>query len=140
VKTLSPTQTDAAKRLLWYEGGHAASAEEWATAAGRVYEKLHLELAPLVGSVGVQALFARSATLTLADFPGIGGRAALESSTKLREALRTLPPSVTEATAAALFAAFLALITTFIGERLTTEVLRRAWPKIEERATKEMKR
>jgi len=104
------------------------------------YEKLHLELAPLVGSAGVQALFARSATLTLADFPGIGGRAALESSTKLREALRTLPPSVTEATAAALFAAFLALITTFIGERLTTEVLRRAWPKIEERATKEMKR
>jgi hypothetical protein len=39
--------------------------------------------------------------------------------------------------AAALFGTFFTLMTTFIGERLTTQVLRSAWPTIEEMASTE---
>jgi hypothetical protein len=137
MKKPSPADVDAARRLLTYEGGSGGSAEECAAAAGRVYEKLQLQFAPLVGSAGFQSLFARSAKLAQGEFPCLGESAALESSTKLRECLRAQEPDAITAAAAALFGAFLGLLTPFIGERLTTEVLRRAWPAIGESAFKE---
>ena len=133
----SPAQVDAAKRFLAYEGGSGGSAEECAAAAGRVYEKLDLHLAPLVGSAGIRVLLKRSAKLVHGEFPCLVDSAAVESSTKLRACLQGQDPGAIAATAAALFGAFLTLITTFIGEQLTTEVLQRAWPAIKERAPKE---
>ena len=58
--------------------------------------------------------------------------AVVDSSTKLRECLHAQDAAVATESAAALFGTFFALITTFIGERLTTQALRRAWPTIEE--------
>jgi hypothetical protein len=136
----SPAQVDAAKRLLAYEGGIGGGAEECAAAAGRVYEKLHLQLVPLVGSAGVRVLLARSAKLTQGEFPCLRDRAAVESSTKLRACLQGQDPVAIAATAAALFGAFLTLITTLIGERLTMEVLRRTWPAVDPSTPKETKR
>jgi hypothetical protein len=46
-------------------------------------------------------------------------------------------PTVAAATAAALLGAFFTLITGYIGERLTTQALRAAWPTIEEIAPME---
>ena len=43
----SPAQMERARRLLALEGA-AGSAAECATAAGRVYDKLHAHMAPLV--------------------------------------------------------------------------------------------
>ena len=120
-------------RLLAEEGAAGGSADECATAAGRVYDKLHAQLAPLVGPAGVRALFVRSAKLTKSEFPFLEV-AALESSTTLRECLRAQEPAVAVRAAAVLFGTFFALITTFVGERLTTQVLRGAWPMIEETA------
>jgi hypothetical protein len=128
---------DAAKRLLACERGNGGGAEEDAAAAGRVYEKLHLQLVPLVGLPAVQVLFVRSAKLTQGEFPCFRERAAVESGSNLRESLRVEEPAVIEEAAAALFGAFLDLITTFIGEALMTKVLGRAWPAIEESAAKE---
>jgi len=130
VKRQSHAQMERARRLLAHEGA-AGSADECATAAGRVYDKLHGHLAPILGAAGVQALLVRSEKLTRSQFPFLAG-ATLEDSTKLREQLRTQDPAVAAESAAALFGMFFTLITTFIGDRLTTQVLRRAWPTIEE--------
>jgi hypothetical protein len=87
--------------------------------------------------MGVVALLTRSAKL-------VGGHLAfvepgsLESSMQLQAFLRAQEPAAEE-TAAALFGTFLALLETFIGERLTTEVLRSAWPSFDETAPKEKK-
>jgi hypothetical protein len=136
----SPAHVDAARRLLAGEGGGGGGAEADAAAAGRVYEKLYLHVAPLVGVAAVQVLFARSAKLTKGAFPCLGASAAVESATKLRECLQAQEPGVIAEAAAALFGAFLDLITTFIGEALMTEVLRRAWPAVEGSAAKETKK
>src|SRR5450631_2152410 len=131
----SPAQMERARRLLAHEGA-AGSADEAAAAAGRVYDKLDIHLAPLLGAAGVQALLVRSATLTQGEFPFLAV-AGPDGSTKLRECLRAQDPSVATESAAALFGTFFTLITTFIGERLTVQALRRAWPKIEETAPTE---
>jgi DNA-binding CsgD family transcriptional regulator len=136
MKTPSPADLDAANRLLTYEGGPGGSADECAAAAERVYEKLRVRFVSLVGSAGFQVLFARSASLTRSQYTAFGDNAAVESSAKLRERLRAQEPGAVAATAANLFAAFLSLITTFIGEQLTTQMLRSTWfsPEVSKRA------
>ena len=115
-------------------GGAAARAK---TAAGRVYDKLHMHLAPLVGIAGVHMLFARSARLAQGEFVRFAEVSADEGSTKLREFLHAQDPAVATASAAALFGNFLTLITTFIGERLTAQVLHSGWPSFDEAAPTE---
>ena len=88
-------------------------------------------MAPLVGSTGVQLLFLRSAKLAKGDFECFAEVSSLEGSTKLHERLQAKDPAVTLESAAMLFATFFALLTTFIGERLTNQVLRSAWPTLE---------
>jgi hypothetical protein len=134
----SPAQMDAARRLLAYESG--GKGEEQVAAAVRVYEKLCLQFATLLGAVAVQVLLKRSAKMTSAEFPGLAESAAGGSATKLREYLQAQEPVTIAAAAEALFAAFLTLITTFVGEQLTAEVLRRAWPALQESAPKETKK
>ena len=126
---------DRARRLLVHEGA-AVSADTCATAAGRVFDKLTSQLAPLVGAAGVQALFARSAKLAKGDVASLAEASTLSSAT-LRECLRAQDPGLAMQSAADLFGTFISLITTFIGERLTTEVLRSTWPTFEETAPTE---
>jgi hypothetical protein len=125
--------------LLALEGAASGADDAVAAAAGRVYDKLHLHLAPLLGSIGVQSLFVRSAKLTPDQFAALADVSILEGSTKLREHWRAPGSAVDAGSAAALFATFLSLLTTFIGERLVTQVLRSAWPTIEETAPREKK-
>ena len=122
-------------------GSAAGSAAQCAAAAGQVYDKLHAHLAPLVGSAGLRALLVRSVKLTQRQFTFLEA-AVVDSSTKLGERLRAQDAAVAAESAAVLFGTFFALLTTFIGERLTTQALRHAWPAIEElapRATPEIK-
>jgi hypothetical protein len=131
----SPAEIERVRRLLAHESG-AGGEGSCATAAGRVYDKIHAHLAPLVGSAGVQALLVRSAKLTQGEFAFLEV-GVVESSAKLRECLQAQEPAVATQTAAALFGAFFTLITTYIGERLTTQVLRRAWPTLDDAAPRE---
>ena len=126
---------ETAVRLLALEGGGPGGAD--AEAAARVYDKFHHLLDPLLGAAGVQAIFARSAKLSQVEFACLADRAVVGSGETLRECLAGQEAPAAAATGVALFAAFLALITEFIGARLTTEVLRRAWPTIPERAFQE---
>jgi hypothetical protein len=123
--------------LLAHEGAAGSANEHATTAAGRVYDKLHAHMAPLVGEVGVQLLFARSAKLAQGEFAGLAEVPILEGSNKLRERLQAQDPAVATESAVVLFGTFFALVTTFIGERLATQVLRSAWPTIEETGAEE---
>ena len=123
-------QLDRARRLLAHESQSGRAAES-VTAAGCVYDKLEAHLGPLVGVAGVQALLVRSVKLTRVEFPFLNVE-ALKGSSKLQDCFRAQDPAVVTAAAVAVFGTFFALITTFIGERLTTQALRSAWPTLEE--------
>ncbi len=125
---------------MWQERAAGTADARATTAAGRVYDKLHAQLAPLVGDAGVQLLFMRSAKLAQGEFAWLAEVSILEDSTKLRECLQAQDPAVETEAATALFGTFFALITTFIGERLTAEVLRRAWPTIDVTAIEETRK
>ena len=133
------TQAENVKRLLTSEGAPWSSSAECAAAAWEIYEKLNARLAPLLGLAGVQALFVRSAKLTQTEFPSLAEVATPEGLTRLGPCLQALAPTVSAEAAETLFATFLELMTTFIGERLTVLVLRSAWPAIEETAPTETK-
>jgi len=134
----SASQVDRARQLLASEGDCSTGPEACAAAAGGVYDKLDAQLTPLLGRAGVQALFARSAKLARIERASVAEVAsALADSTKLSAWLQSLDPAAVTDVAATLFATFLALITTFIGDRLTVQILRTAWPAIEETAPRE---
>ena len=131
MKRPTPAQLETARWLLAHESSASGAGDSAATAAGRVYDTLHAHLAPLLGGIGVQSLFVRSAKLTPGEFGGLAQVSILEGSAKLREHWQAQGSIVDAESAVALFGTFLALVTTFIGERLVTQVLRRAWPTIE---------
>jgi hypothetical protein len=136
----NPAQLEQARRLLAHEAAAGSTDGLATTAACRVYDKLHAHLAPLVGVAGVQLLFARSAKLAQGEFAFFAEISIFEDSTKLRERLQAQDPAVATESAAALFGTFFALLTTFIGERLTGQVLRSAWPTLDEAAPREPKK
>jgi hypothetical protein len=124
-----------ARRLLAHEGASSnVDAEVTADAAGRLYEQLQGHFAPLLGG-GVQALLDRSVRVLRDESLRAAGSPL--DSVKLRACLRSRDPAEATESAATLFATFFELLTTFIGERLTTEVLRSAWPTIDDTASGE---
>lgn len=129
------TQFERARRLLAHEAATAGNAAGPTTAASRVYDRLLEQLTPLVGATGVQALFVRSAKLVQGEFGGVAQLSIFEGAANLRALLHS--KQLAGESVVALFATFLTLITTFIGERLTSQVLRRAWPALGERVTPE---
>ena len=138
VKRPNPAHVERARQLLAHEDNAGKGDRGATTASGRVYDKLHAHLSPIVGDAGVQLLFVRSAKLAQGEFAWIAEVSILDGSTKLRDSLQAQDPAVATESAAALFGTFFTLITTFIGERLTSQVLRAAWPTIDEPAPKEI--
>ena len=131
----SQAETERARRLLAQEGMSGKAAEP-AQAAQRVFDTIHVLFAPLLGPAGVQTMLVRSARLARVDFPFLE-LAAVETSAQLQQCMRTLEPEVASGAAVALFGTFLTLLTEFIGERLTAQVLSSAWPISENTAAKE---
>jgi len=136
-KRPDPAQVERARQLLAHEGAAGSGDRGATTAPGRVYDKLHAHLSPIVGEAGVQLLFVRSAKLAQGDFAWLAQVSILDGSTKLRDSLQAQDPPVATESAAALFGTFFTLLATFIGERLTSQVLRAAWPTIEATARRE---
>ena len=136
----SPAHLERARQLLAQEAAVGGADEHAPTPAGRVYDKLTAQLAPLVGDTGLQLLFVRSAKLAQREFAWFAEVSILEGSAKLRSCLGAHDPPVATESAAALFGIFFELITTFIGEQLTNQVLRRAWPTLDETVPMETKK
>jgi len=115
-----------------------------------MYERVLVQLAPLVGTAGVHALFARSVKLAKLEYPcldafhppsAVLGPIDIGSpAERLRDCLQKQQPVETLEPAVVVFANLLSLLTAFIGARLTAQVLEGAWPERSERVSIERKR
>ena len=121
-----------ALKVLAQHSGSADDAEALAAAARRAYDALAQVSTPLIGQIGVDALVGRAVHLAQRDYPWL---TAAPESEQTNEPFANVVVSLgrqnlanaTEG-AAAVFATFAGLLVTFIGEPLTTGLLRKAWP------------
>ncbi len=127
-----PNLQQIARRMIVSRMGANPPSHEQASATVRVVETLVNNLSPLVGSIGSQAILGRSLTLTARAFPcyaAVRG-AGQDLLNSVGACLRTQEPDVAMNATAALLTAYLELLSTFIGERLTVQLLQDAWPDI----------
>ena len=118
--------------MLAREAGPGADAPAIAAAARRLCERFAEHLTPLIGDAGVAALCARS--LHLAD-RNVGGLGSVRASAQgdapfalLQLSLEQQEPAAATAAAVAVLATASELLALFIGEHLTSSLLREAWP------------
>jgi hypothetical protein len=120
--------------LLTYEAGEKKRPEELAAAGERVYLRLREHLAVLLGSDGYDALWARAMHLaqrkfsagddavTTESFPTDGSRAD-----GLQAAVRGRDSDAVQHNLMVVFASFITLLFTFIGEELGFRFIRQIW-------------
>lgn len=103
-----------------------------AAAGERVYLRLRARLATLLGAAGFDALWARAIhlaqpTLRLADDTA-AEEAVRAGAYGLRAALRGQDSAGVQQALTAVFASFISLLYTFIGEDLGARFIRQLWP------------
>ena len=127
-----PDTTDLRKRLLGLVAHRAGSGDDVPTAARRAYEDLAVVFVPLVSQAGFEALVARAFQLAQREYPAEdppgGNGTDLELFVQIGRWLERQNQDDTIAATATMFAAVAALLTTLIGESLTTRYLQKAWP------------
>jgi hypothetical protein len=122
-----------ALKVLAQHAGPAAGAAALAAGARRAYDDLAQVSIPLIGQVGVDALTARAVHLAQLEYSWLADARAPEHVdepfAQVIVSLERQPPAIATEGAAAVFATFAGLLVTFVGEPLTTGLLRKAWPK-----------
>lgn len=136
--TPSTAQIELARRLPVRALRSPSDLNEPAYAAARVYEAILAQLSPLIGTSGVHALVSRSVRLAASQHPCLeayseqtsasGSDSALSAAERLCDCLKHQQASEQLEPAVAVFANMFLLLTSFIGSRLTTQVLDGAWP------------
>jgi hypothetical protein len=125
-------QRELALKVMAHHTGPAAGAEAIAAAARRAYDDLARVSAPLIGQGGFEALTDRALHLARQEFPCLvhtpDPEHAAGSFSQVVVCLERQDPAVATEAAAAVFATLTGLLVTFIGEPLTTRLLRKAWP------------
>jgi hypothetical protein len=120
------------RRMLAREAGTGANAAAIAAAARRVCERFAEQLTPLIGDAGVAAICARSLHLTELHVRGLASVPAAAQGDApfalLQLTLEQQEPAVATEAAVAVLATASELLASFIGEGLTTSLLREAWP------------
>ena len=120
------------RRMLAREAGTGADAPAVAAAARRLGERFAEQLNPLIGDAGVAAILARSLHLTQPNVPGLATVRAADQNEGpfplLQRSLEQLEPAAATEAAVALLDGVSELLESFIGEGLTTRLLREAWP------------
>lgn len=124
-------QIELAKLLFLHELGNSTGPDACGDAATRLYEKLRSGLDPLLGLLGVEALLARALNLTQKQYSWLDELSIAESSLQLHKRFRSQEPPICTEAGALLFGTFLHLCATFIGERLTKQLVLRAWPELD---------
>lgn len=119
-------------RVLLPTEGDAPGAEALAAAAHRAYDDLARVTAPLIGHIGVAAITDRASHLAQREYPWLARTQVPAHGDgpfdHIVAGLKRQDPVVATAAAAAVFATFIGMLVTFIGEPLTTGLLRQAWP------------
>jgi hypothetical protein len=133
-----PTPSDPealARRLFAFEAGEKQSPEELAAAGERAYLQLRARLAVLLGATGFDALWARAIHLAQPKFHPGDDTAAQESfpthasrAYGLHAAVRGHDSAAVQHNLVAVFASFITLLFTFIGEELGFRFIRQIWP------------
>jgi hypothetical protein len=119
-------------RMLMHQAGPDADAAALAAAARRAYDELAGVLVPLIGQVGIDALAARAVHLAQQAYPWLAKTRDPEPAkgpfTHVVSALEQQEPALATEAAAAVLATFTGLLATFVGESLTSRLMRKAWP------------
>jgi hypothetical protein len=120
------------RRMLAREAGTGADVPAIAAAARRACERFAEHLTPLIGDAGMAAICARSLHLTERNVGGLASvRASAQGDSRFALLQRFLEQqesaAATEA-AVAVLATSSELLASFIGEGLTTSLLREMWP------------
>ena len=122
----------AFRRLLVRETGTGAGAPAIATAVRKLGDQLTQRLAPVIGDGGVDAICDRSLHLTKSRFPGLTAHGSSEQGAgpfaRAQLSLEHQESALATEAAVALFTTVSELLASFIGESLTTRLLREAWP------------
>lgn len=134
VNALPASMRDLAQRLLVLEAGRAAAGEDGPGAprgetheSVRVLEKLRDSLGRFAGSQGFASLFRRALALARADIPSIPNLRVRPDGAI--EGFEQLANGADDGDAAvAVTAHLLGLLNTFVGEQLTLQLVRDAWP------------
>lgn len=119
-------------RVITRRVGSSTGAGAVAAAARLTHDDLTAVFAPLISEAGVDALWGRALALAQREYPA-DARGTTDVTTDEPFAQASLwlewqVPSVAVDAAAAMFATFADLLTTLIGEPLTTRYLEKAWP------------
>ncbi len=122
-----------ALKVLAYHAGANADAEAVAAAAVRAYDHLARVSAELIGHAGVDALTGRALHLAKQEYTCLAcTREAAQPEkaafSQIADCLKRQDAVVASEAAAAVFGTMAGLLVTFIGEHLTMQLLRKAWP------------
>ena len=122
----------AGKTTLAQRAGSAAGAAALAAAAQHAYDDLAQVAAPLIGQVGVDSLTGRALHLAQREYPWLVDTREPEQAegvfAQVIACLERQDPAVATEAAGAVLTTLTGLLVTFIGEPLTTRLLRKAWP------------
>jgi len=120
------------RRMLAREAGNVAESSAVAEATGRLCEHLARQLIPLIGDAGITALCDRALYLAQRQVPGLASPPLSEPDgtafTRARQFIEHQEPALVAEAAVALLTTVTELLASFIGESLTTRLLREAWP------------
>lgn len=123
-----------ASQLLAHESGGRQEPVELADAGELICRKLRRQLEPLIGPEGFRVLVARALHLTKAEFPFFQ-TVEVESQSDaclkgLHGSIQGLDSTEVGRGNVALFASFIWLLATFIGEDIALRNLARIWPDV----------
>ena len=124
---------EAIQRLRELEaGGETSTSAQSVATAERLHEKLARHVAPVVGEAGFEALFLRSVKITKSTFVCLQELRttgpAQEVVRHFFEDLEKQEPAVVTSITETLMATLVTTLCIFIGEGLTWQLLRNAWP------------
>ena len=128
----TPQMRHFAKRLIDYDASRSKSSETKTPAAFHICEKLRPQMTTLMGNGGFRTLLSRSLALANAEVPWLRAVHVKADGTLkgLEELHAQLPPDELFEGRVVLLAQLLGLLLAFIGEDLTSRLVREVWPKI----------
>ena len=121
-----------AKRLIDYDASRSKSSETKTPAAFHICEKLRPQLTTLMGNGGFRTLLSRALTLANAEVPWLRPVQVMEDGSfeGVEKLQAQLEPEEFFEGRVVLLAQLLGLLVAFIGEDLTSRLVREVWPKI----------
>jgi hypothetical protein len=129
---VNPMMRDFAERLVVYEAKENKSSDPHTPAALLVCEKLRSNLVILMGNAGFQMLLSRALALASTEVPWLcAARVNANGSLEGWDELETqIDAKEIAEDSIVLVAQLLELLTAFIGEKLTVQIVCEVWPKL----------